>query len=65
MERSGALNWWVTTEAAGMAMSCVCGPGMHLSDDNLIIEPVDAQGRGISPGVRAAQVYVTASENLK
>ena len=42
-----------------------CGPGMHLSDDNLIIEPVDAQGRGISPGVRAAQVYVTASENLK
>jgi len=53
------INWWVTTEAAGIAMSCGCGRGMHLCDDNLIVEPVDVKGRAVRPGVRAAKVYVT------
>jgi phenylacetate-coenzyme A ligase PaaK-like adenylate-forming protein len=53
------INWWVTTEAAGIAMSCGFGPGMHLSDDTLIVEPMDAQGRAVAPGIRAAKVYVT------
>jgi len=53
------INWWVTTEAAGIAMSCGFGPGMHLNDDTLIVEPVDAQGRAVPPGIRAAKVYVT------
>ena len=53
------INWWVTTETCGIAMSCGFGPGMHLSDDNLIVEPVDVQGKAVPHGVRAAKIYVT------
>ena len=58
------LNFWATTEAMTIAVSCGSGPGMHLSDDLLIIEPVDAEGTArCPPGVRAAKVYVTNLSN--
>ncbi len=53
------LNWWATTETCGVAMSCGFGPGMHLNDDTLIVEPVDAAGRPVAPGERAAKVLIT------
>ena len=32
---------------------------MHLSEDLVIVEPVDEQGRPVAPGDRAAKVYLT------
>ena len=52
-------NWWASSEAGGMGISCGRGRGMHLSDDLLIVEPVDARGDPVPPGVRSAKVYVT------
>jgi phenylacetate-coenzyme A ligase PaaK-like adenylate-forming protein len=53
------FNWWATTEAGPVAGSCGFGPGMHLSDDLLIVEPVDGNGQPTQTGERAARVYVT------
>ena len=52
-------NWWGTSEGGGMGMSCGAGPWLHLSDDALIIELVDAAGRPVAPGETAAKLYVT------
>jgi phenylacetate-CoA ligase len=52
-------NWWATSEGGPMAISCGRERGLHLSDDLLIIEPIDAQGRVVPPGVRSAKVYLT------
>ena len=38
------MNWWASSEAGGMAISCGLGQGLHLSDDLIIVEPVDADG---------------------
>ena len=38
---------------------CGHGPGLHLSDDLLIVEPVDSDGRRVPPGERSAKIYVT------
>jgi phenylacetate-CoA ligase len=53
------LNFWATTEGMTMAMSCGFGPGMHLNDDQLIIEPVDTDGRPVAAGARASKICVT------
>jgi phenylacetate-CoA ligase len=52
-------NWWGTSEAGPMAASCGEGPGMHLSEDLVIVEPVDRDGKPVAPGERAAKVYLT------
>src|SRR5262249_40536828 len=56
-------NVWGTSEAGPMAIGCWRGPGMHLSDDLIIIEPVDRDGRPVPPGTASAKVYVTALFN--
>jgi phenylacetate-coenzyme A ligase PaaK-like adenylate-forming protein len=43
------LNVWGCSEAGGCAASCGEGPGMHLNDGLLLIEPVDADGRPVPP----------------
>ena len=48
---------------AGPRRGGFSGPGIHLSDDLLIVEPVDLDGRPVPPGVRTAKVYVTALFN--
>jgi phenylacetate-coenzyme A ligase PaaK-like adenylate-forming protein len=53
------LNWWASSEAGGMGVSCGRGRGMHLSDDLLVVEPVDADGRPVPPGVRSDKIYLT------
>jgi phenylacetate-coenzyme A ligase PaaK-like adenylate-forming protein len=53
------VNWWASSEGGGMGVSCGQGAGMHLSDDLLIIEPVDADGRPVPPGVRSEKIYLT------
>jgi phenylacetate-coenzyme A ligase PaaK-like adenylate-forming protein len=53
------MNWWASSEAGGMGISCGRGRGMHLSDDLIIVEPVDDEGRPVPPGVRSAKIYLT------
>jgi phenylacetate-CoA ligase len=52
-------NMWGTSEAGVTAIGCFKGTGMHLSDDLLIVEPVDANGNRVPAGVRSHKVYVT------
>jgi phenylacetate-CoA ligase len=52
-------NLWGTSEAGITAMGCFREAGMHLSDDQVIVEPVDADGKPVPPGVRSAKIYVT------
>ena len=58
------LNVWGTSEGGGCAASCGLGPWMHLSDDLLIVEPVDANGSPTRSGVRSTKVYLTNLYNL-
>ena len=39
------------------------GPGVHLCDDLVIVEPVDLDGRPVPPGVRSDKLYLTALAN--
>jgi phenylacetate-coenzyme A ligase PaaK-like adenylate-forming protein len=51
-------NWWGSTEVGCLILPCDLGHS-HLAEDVGIVEPVDAQGRPVPPGERAAKVYVT------
>lgn len=52
-------NWWGTSEGGPTAISCSAGPGMHLSEDLLIVEPVDGAGRPVLAMQPAAKVLLT------
>ena len=52
-------NWWGSSEGGPTGVSCYRAAGVHLSDDLLIIEPVDSAGQPVPPGVRADKVYLT------
>jgi phenylacetate-coenzyme A ligase PaaK-like adenylate-forming protein len=52
-----------TSEAGPAATGCWRGPGLHLCDDLLIVEPVDQAGRPVPAGTRSDKVYVTAITN--
>lgn len=54
------VNVYGTSDAGVVAMGCGESPGMHVSDDELIIEAVDEAGRPVPPGSRASKLYVTA-----
>ena len=57
--RAPVANMWGTSEAGVTAIGCFKGAGMHLSDDLLIVEAVDADGNPVAAGVRSHKVYVT------
>jgi phenylacetate-coenzyme A ligase PaaK-like adenylate-forming protein len=52
-------NMWGTSEAGVTAIGCFKGAGMHLTDDLVIVEAVDADGNPVPAGVRSHSVYVT------
>jgi phenylacetate-coenzyme A ligase PaaK-like adenylate-forming protein len=52
-------NVWSTSEAGGLAVGCDVAPGMHLSEDLMIIEAVDETGRPVGPGTPSAKIYLT------
>ena len=56
-------NMYGTSEAGPAATGCWRGPGLHLCDDLLIVEPVDQAGRPVPAGTRSDKVYVTAITN--
>ncbi len=51
-------NVWGTSEAGGTAAGCDHSR-MHLSEDLVIVEPVDDHGQPVLPGQRSAKVYLT------
>ena len=52
-------NMWGTSEGGITALGCFRGEGMHLTDDMVIVEPVDVHGDPVPAGVRSAKVYLT------
>jgi phenylacetate-CoA ligase len=54
-------NMYGTSEAGPIGVGCYRGPGIHLRDDLVIVEPVDLAGRPVPPGVRSDKVYLTSS----
>jgi phenylacetate-coenzyme A ligase PaaK-like adenylate-forming protein len=53
------LNMWAATEVGPLGSSCAAGSGLHLSDDIVIVEPVDRDNRPTRTGERSAKVLVT------
>jgi phenylacetate-CoA ligase len=56
-------NVWGISEAGPMGVGCWRGPGMHLCDDLVIVEPVDRDGRPVPVGTRSDKIYLTAISN--
>jgi len=52
-------NMWGTSEGGVTAIGCFKGAGMHLTDDLLIVEPVDRDGNPVPAGVRSHKIYLT------
>ena len=51
-------NIWAASEGGGIGIPCDYSRS-HLSDDLLIVEPVDEEGRPVAPGQRSAKIYLT------
>jgi phenylacetate-coenzyme A ligase PaaK-like adenylate-forming protein len=51
-------NAWGTSEGGGVGIPCQHARS-HLSDDLVIVEPVDDEGRPVAPGERSAKVRLT------
>ncbi len=51
-------NLYGTSEGGGVATPCD-ERRTHLSEDLMIVEPVDADGRPVAPGEPAAKIYLT------
>ena len=56
---TSVLNWWGRSDVGPLGMGCGHGPWMHLSDDLIIVEPVDENGQPVPAGVRSAKVQLT------
>lgn len=56
-------NWYAASEGGCVAAGCGRTPGMHLSEDVVILEAVDDQGRPVPPGIRSDKVYLTNLAN--
>jgi phenylacetate-coenzyme A ligase PaaK-like adenylate-forming protein len=52
-------NFYGCTEASCVGFSCPTTPGLHLSDDLVIVEPVNAEGLPVPAGVASARVLLT------
>ena len=51
-------NIWAASESGGIAVPCAHSRS-HWSEDLVIIEPVDEDGRPVPPGERSAKIYMT------
>jgi phenylacetate-coenzyme A ligase PaaK-like adenylate-forming protein len=57
------FNWYVASEGGCVSVGCGSAPGMHVSEDLVILEPVTADGQPVPPGVRSDKIYVTNLAN--
>lgn len=53
------INFWGASEIGLTAISCGEGPWLHLYEDTVIVEPVDATGVAVAPGARSEKLYAT------
>jgi phenylacetate-CoA ligase len=53
------INQWGTSEGGIVALGCGEGEGMHVCEDLLIIEAVDADGVPVAAGTPSAKIYLT------
>lgn len=56
-------NMWGSTEVGMHAIACDQSPGLHLSEDVLIVERVDAAGEPVPDASPAARLLVTSLVN--
>ncbi|MGH8972700.1 MAG: phenylacetate--CoA ligase family protein [Acidimicrobiia bacterium] len=56
---AAVLNGYGASEGIGVAVSCGLGPGLHMSEDLYIVEPVDVAGRPAGSGVCCDKIYLT------
>jgi len=61
--RAPVSNIYGTSEAGPVAIGCWQSAALHLSDDLVIVEPVDLAGRAVGAGVRSDKIYLTAIAN--
>jgi phenylacetate-CoA ligase len=52
-------NLWGSTEIGVQAVGCGSGDGLHISDDEVVLERVDADGRPVGPDEPAARTLAT------
>ncbi|WP_238006146.1 hypothetical protein KZZ52_51610 [Dactylosporangium sp. AC04546] len=52
-------NLWGSTEVGVQAVGCGHGDGLHICEDEVIIERVDPSGRPVGPGEPAARTLAT------
>ena len=53
------FDQYLTTEAGFVAIECPAHDGLHVLDDHVVVELVDADGRPVPPGVDSARVLLT------
>lgn len=56
-------NLWGSTEIGVHAVSCCHGPGLHVCEDEVILERVDDSGTAVGPGEPATRTLVTGLAN--
>ena len=62
MERAWGVpvgSLYGTSEGCTTGCSCLVGPGMHLTDDLLLIEPVDGDRNPVAPGELSTKILLT------
>ncbi len=56
-------NLWGSTEIGVHAVGCSSGPGLHVCEDEVILERVDDSGAPVPPGEPASRTLVTGLAN--
>lgn len=56
-------NLWGSTELGVQAVGCGYGPGLHICEDEVILERVDANGAPVAPEERAVRTLATGLSN--
>jgi phenylacetate-coenzyme A ligase PaaK-like adenylate-forming protein len=56
-------NLWGSTELGVQAVGCGYGPGLHVCEDEVILERVDADGSPVAPDEPAAHTLATGLSN--
>jgi phenylacetate-coenzyme A ligase PaaK-like adenylate-forming protein len=57
------LNVYAATEAPGIAMASLDRVGMHVCEESVVLEVVDASGKPVPPGVPGSKVLLTSLVN--
>nr|WP_307874387.1 phenylacetate--CoA ligase family protein [Frankia nepalensis] len=57
-------NLWGSTEIGVQAVGCGHGDGLHICEDEVILERVDAAGRAVAPDEPAARTLATGLSGL-